>query len=227
MLWIKKYREGWLAIGLLAVLCAPSANANAGSRNKVTVFAGPQSLSPRETVFVTVQTTDESEAAYDNETVTLSYMSGRTVKTLTGTTENGLVSFDIKASETSGVMAFTAMSAAGQSSNEALVTVVPGGPEIFALSIKKSEHANRVKISSDEITDRYGNRVSDQSLIKLHWIDTAGLRKTQTTQLHNGQISLEAKCPARYLGDLRLRAVFKTSQYFSENLSALCAAGRG
>jgi len=64
-------------------------------------------------------------------------MSDGVVKTISGTPRYGLVSFDLPAQDTVGLMKFSANTKAG-TSDEALVTVVAAQPQPFSLEAQSS-----------------------------------------------------------------------------------------
>jgi hypothetical protein len=219
---LKKY----IYTGLTALINLSAAiGANALEGQAVTVFAGPQSLSPSEIISVTAQTPPRANIS-GGETVELTYSADGIAKTRTGTAVHGLISFDIEAQYRAGVMIFSAK-ASGQTSPEALVTVVPGPPTALSLTIQASRPASVIAITSDVITDSRGNTVSDLSLVSLQWIDATGLIKSQQAQLFNGQISLNAKCPSDFSGELKIQANLKTVQFLSSDISTLCSVRKG
>lgn len=221
---LNKYICSGFVAGLMAL--TSSVDAEALDSNTVTIFAGPQSLSPNETISVTVQTQQRAEDFFGNEGVELTYTVDGVINTLTGKATHGLTSFDVPAQDRAGTMKFSAK-ALGQRSQQALVTVVPGPPKSLSLQIKPSDQASMIVISSDLITDTRGNAVSDQALVTIQWKDETGLVKSQNTQLFNSRVYLEAKCPSKFAGELNIRAFHKTVQFSSSDISALCFVSRG
>ena len=220
---LNKYICLSLAAGLMVFI--PAEYAKALDSSAVTVFAGPQSLSPRETIAVTVQISPSAGHMSGTEKVELTYSADGEIKSLLGNAVHGLLSFNIAAQDRSGVMKFSAK-VAGQVSQDTLVSVVPGPPQKLFLKIKPSVQPQQLILSSGQITDAYGNTVSDQTLLALQWNDESGLIKSQNAQLLNGRLDLEVKCPSSYSGELTLRALLKTVQFSSSDLSAFCYSER-
>lgn len=221
---LKKY----VYIGFAAIIMflALAMRGNASDSNAITVFVGPQSLTPNEIISVTVQTPQRRGRLFETEQVELIYTADGKINTLTGTPIHGLVSFDIPAQDQAGIMKFTARTLE-LISNEALVSVVPGSPESLPLTVNRSHQVGMVEISSSVITDTHGNTVSDQSLVTIQWIDETGLVKSQNAQLLNGRVYTEASCPSEFSGELKIRAVLKKIQFLSSDLSVSCVLGSG
>ena len=223
MLRLNRYKCFGLIAGLMVL--TPAENAIALDSSAVTVFVGPQSLSPRETIAVTVQISPNAGNLIGTEKVELTYSADGDIKTLVGNAVLGLLSVDIAAQDHSGTMRFSAK-VAGKASQEALVSVVPGPPQKLSLKIKPSNQPQQLILSSGQIIDAYGNTVSDQNLLALQWNDESGLIKSQNAQLLNGRLDLDVKCPSSSSGELTLRAFLKTVQFSSSDLSYLCYAGK-
>jgi len=182
---------------------------------ELNLYAGPQSITPREMIHVTVQSTVLETA------IELSYNIGDGVVTQTGITEQGLISFVVTPQDSVGQMHFTAQ--AGEViSNMVLVSVLAGPPQNFTLSAKQGMQAGTVEISSDIITDKFENSISDLTLATLDWIDERGLNASQNVQLTQGRIILNAKCPSDFTGTLKLRAIVNSTSGFSSDLSSFC-----
>lgn len=194
--------------------------------NSVTVYAGPQSVSPGEPINVTVEATDRSGASLNKLPVTLSYKADGTIRTLTGRLEKGLVSFDVPAQTTAGHMTFSA-TVSGAYSNEAIVAVVAGRPQALYLTVKSGDAAQSVTLSSKVITDEFGNPISDLSPVIIDWIDQSGLKSRQTVQLLNGRVLLTTQCPVSFEGTLNIRAALGALQFTSPKLNALCKLEEG
>ena len=213
-----------IATCLLTSLVAPKVHAK--TVRGVVVYAGPQSVSPREIIHVTVEITGMRGNNINDETVNLSYMSDGVVKTLSGTPRHGLVSFDLPAQDTVGLMKFSANTKIGIS-GDALVTVVAAPPQPFSLKVQAGKHKGSIKLMSDVIADEYGNPVSDLSLISVDWIDDAGLKARQNTQLLNNRILLTGTCPSKFYGALKVRANLNGMQSAPVDISSYCELGRG
>lgn len=199
-----------IAIGALWSILTPSAQAS-----NLNIYAGPQSISPREAIHVTVQ------SAARKVVVELSYNTDNGYEVRTGTTEHGLISFEIPAKKTVGQMRFTAK--AGKNiSNTAIVSVLAGPPQNFSLNIKRAKPVSSVEISSSVITDAFENPISDLALVSLDWADNNGLKASQDIQLTQGRIILRAKCPEKFDGALMLRARINSASSISSNLSSIC-----
>lgn len=213
-----------IATCLLASLVASKVHAE--TVRGVVVYAGPQSVSPREIIHVTVEITGIRGNNINDETVILSYMSDGVVKTLSGTPRHGLVSFDLPAQDTVGLMKFSANTKVGIS-GEALVTVVAAQPQPFSLEVQAGKHSGNIKLMSDVIADEYGNPVSNLSLISVDWIDDAGLKARQNTQLLNNRILLTETCPSKFYGALKVQANLNGMQSAPVDISSYCELGRG
>ena len=189
-----------------------TSNAQAAELN---LFAGPQSVMPREIVHVTVQSFVEGPP------IKLSYNFDGETKTLIGETENGLVSFEISAQETVGQMRFTAKADVNVS-NTAFVFVHAGPPQNFTMDVVRGKQARTVDISSGVITDGLGNPISDLALVSLDWTDDKGLITRKNIHLEQGRIVLRAECPREFTGSLKLRAAVNTASSTSSDISSLC-----
>ena len=213
-----------IATGLLVNFIPLKAHADTAS--SLTVYAGPQSVSPREVIHVTVEFTDESGSSMNDEAVELIYISDGILKTVSGTPKLGLMSFDIPSQDMAGLMTFSAQ-AADVTSNEALVTVVAGPPLPFKITALPNQEPETLKLTSDVITDSHGNPISELSLVSMEWIDFNGLKARQTVQLLNGRIAFTAKCPTTFTSPLKVRAIVDAIESVSKDVTADCLAGRG
>lgn len=193
----------------------------ASGSETLTVYAGPQSVAAREIIHVTVELTDFQGANLNNEKVELSFNLDGEIQTRQAITRHGLVSIDIEAGQSAGLMKFSARYKNVQS-NEALVTVVAGPPEQMSLKIVPAAEQGRIEVSSDVLTDSYGNAVSDLSLISLGWINEDGLLGTESLQLSKGQIDHALTCPTSMSGALKLRATLNSLEFISSDISAFC-----
>ena len=189
------------------------------------IYAGPQTVSPGQLVNVTIELTDFQGNSLNSQPVQLLYRADGVAKSLTGKVENGLVSFDVKAQNRTGMMNFSAQYA-GTSSSIAPVMVVAGRPVGFSLQVKPTLSPKTVEILSEIITDEVENPVSDQNLISLDWIDSRGVRRSEFLQLTNGRINSNISCPVNYRAPLHIRAVLKNSKFLSSDLSGLCAEAK-
>jgi len=219
-----KLMHSVIATCLLTSLVTPKVYAD--TVRKIAVYAGPQSVSPREIIDVTVEITGMRGNNINDGNVILSYMSDGVVKTLSGTPRHGLVSFDVPAQDTVGLMKFSANTKVG-TSEEALVTVVAAQPQPFSLEAQAGKHTGTIKLMSDVIADEYGNPVSGLSLISVDWIDDEGLKARQSTQLLNSRILLIGTCPANFIGALKVQATLNTIQSTPIDVSSYCELGRG
>lgn len=188
-------------------------------------YAGPQTVSPGQVISVTIELTDIQGNSLDNQTVKLMYLVDGNSEVVTGKVEKGLVSFDVKAQNRTGMMSFSAHYA-GTSSSIAPVMVVAGRPAGFSLQVKPTENSQTVEIISETITDEFENPVSDQNLVSLDWIDKRGVRRSEFLQLTNGRINRDINCPVKFRAPLQIRAVLKNSEFLSSDLSALCAEAK-
>lgn len=219
-----KLMHSVLATCLFASLVMPKVHAE--TVRGVVVYAGPQSVSPREIIHVTVEITGMRGNDINDGNVNLSYMSDGVVKTLSGTPRHGLVSFDVAAQDTVGLMKFSANTKA-ETSEEALVTVVAAQPQPFSLEAQAGKHTGTIKLMSDVIADEYGNPISGLSLISVDWIDDEGLKARQSAQLLNSRILLTGTCPAKFYGALKVQAYLNTIQSAPIDISSYCELGRG
>jgi len=208
----------------LASLVAPKIHAE--TVRGVVVYAGPQSVSPREIIHVTVEITDIGGNNINDGNVNLSYVSDGVVKTLSGTPRHGLVSFDVPGQDTVGLMKFSANTKIG-TSEEVLVTVVAAPPQPFSLEAQAGKHPGSIKLMSDVLADEYGNPVSDLSLISVDWIDDEGLKARQNTQPLNSRILLTGTCPTKFYGALKVQVNLNTIQSAPIDVSSYCELGRG
>jgi len=181
----------------------------------VNVYAGPQSISANNIIYITVQT------ARPQTRIELSYMSDGVLKTLVGMPENGLISFDVKAQKTTGVMSFTAQ-ADGAKSNPALVKVHAAAPQSYTVKVRQSQDLGHVDLRSDLITDGFRNPISTLSFVSLYWIDASGLKSTQSTHLRDGRIAVKVPCPTSFIAPLYVRTVVHRAAFITQDLSDLC-----
>ena len=209
---------------LLASLATP--NAYAETVRNVVVYAGPQSVSPREIINVTVEITGMRGININDGNVNLSYISDGVVKTLSGTPRYGLVSFDVPAQDTVGLMKFSANTKVG-TSEETLVTVVAAQPQPFSLEAQAGKHSGTIRLMSDVIADEFGNPVSDLFLISVDWIDDKGLKARHNTQLLNSRIVLTETCPTKFYGALKVQANLNAIQSSPIDISSYCKLDRG
>ena len=212
-----------MAFIVSSLLLAPEAIA--GPKNdRLQIYAGPQSVSPRDDIHVTVELADLHGNSVNNQNVNLSYTADGIPTMLEGNVQNGLVSFDVIAQQTAGKMDFIAR-AEGLVSNAAPVIIVAAEPAVFGLSAKPSRIPGRVDIMSEKIVDTFGNLITDQNLVALSWVDSGGITGFENTQLLNSRIILNRSCPENFIAPLRLRAVVKNTEVKSKDLSSLCADG--
>ena len=194
----------------IAIICFVASlffsRAHAGS---LIVYAGPQSVSPQEIIYVTI------EAAALETDIELSYITDGQQKMLTGTTAHGLISFDVPAQTQTGHMSFTAKARHAES-NTALVTVLSGPPEPFNMTVQQSDQIGFIDIASDMVTDKYDNIISNVSLVSIDWVDANGLIARHSTQVFQGKIALTIQCPSEFIAPLKLNAASATSADLSE-----------
>lgn len=213
-----------IATGLLVNLIPLKAHADTAT--SLTVYAGPQSVSPQEVIHVTVEITDKSGSSLHDKVVELSYISDGILKTVSGMPKLGLISFAVLAQDITGLMVFSAQ-AADITSNEALVTVVAGPPLPFKITAQPNQESDTLKLTSDVITDSHGNPISALSLVSMEWIDFNGLKARQTIQLQNGRITFTSKCPTDFTSPLKVRATVDVIESVSKDVSADCLTGQG
>lgn len=221
---IKSIATSTIALSI-ALLLPSTVSANIAAK-AVTVYAGPQSVSSGNPIYVTVESTDGAGASINGELAVLSFEADGLVKTVSGVLKDGLVSFEVPAQNTAGHMSFSA-TVAGLPSRDVLVAVVAGRPQGFSLSLKPGERAQSVVLSSMTITDAFGNPISDLSPVIIDWIDNTGLKGRQTVHLSKARVLLTAQCPERFEGPLKIKASLGAVQFTSPKLNALCASGEG
>lgn len=215
------------AIYTLATALALTEAAKAQTQNAaVRVYVGPQSVSPKKSIYVTIEATDFSGKSLDSETAVLSYQSDGVTKSITGDLNHGLVSFEIPAQVSVGHMVFSA-TVSDISSNEVFVAVLAGRPQSLSLKAEPVERADSVVIFSNVITDKFGNPVSDLSVIQIDWQDETGLIAQQTSQLLNGRVNLISNCPATFSGELQIKASLDSLQFILPKLNAVCEMAKG
>jgi len=220
----KKILCSVIATCLLANFVMPQAYADSAA--SLNIYAGPQSVSPRETIHVTLELTDARGNSLSDGNVELSYVSDGVVKTLAGIPTHGLISFDVQAQDSTGLMEFSAKTK-GVTSKTAFVIVVATQPQPFSLKAKAGRQAETIKLTSDVFADKYGNPISELSLVSVDWIDDKGLKARQNTQLLNSRIVLTGKCPAKFHGTLKVQANLNSIQSVPIDISSYCELGRG
>lgn len=191
--------------------------------DKLQVYAGPQTALPGENISVTIEMTDSHGKSAQGETIELTYISDGEPVSLSGNVQNGLVSFDVEAQSSAGGMVFQALSG-DLESNNATVQIVAAQPKLFKLNVKSSRNSNFVELTTETLTDAFGNPISDQNLVELTWIDDSGTKRSEAAQLSNSRIAYTSICPSAYEAPLKIRAVLKNTEVFSSDLSNLCGA---
>lgn len=224
---MKRYKFTERAAALaMTLLCAEACAYADAAQNQLTVYAGPQSIAPEKTIFVTVEVTDDNGQNLHNEAVELSYVSDGRCQTLTGITRRGLVSFEVPAQKRAGLMRFSAK-VTGSAARQAYIVVTASAPQMFTLSVKPAERGGHVAIGSSVIADMHGNSISDFSLITLDWMGDDGVAARQSVQPVKGRIAVSVACPTRISGALKLRASIYALQVSTPDISRLCRAKEG
>lgn len=190
--------------------------------NSLQVYAGPQTALPQGNISVTIEMTDGHGNSVQDETIQLTYISDGVPMTVSGKVSNGLVSFDVKAQRRAGEMIFQALSG-DLVSNNASVLIVAAQPNTFKLKVRPARNANFVELTTETLSDVFGNPISDQTLVSLSWIDSSGVKRSEAAQLSNGSMSYRSICPRVYVAPLKIRAVLKNVEVLSSDLSVLCA----
>ena len=116
-------------------------------KNTVTVYAGPQSVSPNQPIFVTVEATDKKAESLMNETVELSYKADGKLRTMRAKTARGLALFEIPAQTKAGLMTFVA-AVKGTTSKTARVLVTASAPQAFTFTVKRTQQPEHITITS-------------------------------------------------------------------------------
>ncbi|MEP3654749.1 MAG: hypothetical protein ABJO36_07625 [Litorimonas sp.] len=216
-----------LTVSLLSLVMSVGVSAGSAQAqtdaSRLQVYAGPQTTIPGENISVTIEMTDGHGKSVQGETVQLTYVSDSVPKLLSGKISNGLMSFDVSAQSIAGGMTFQATSG-DLTSNSARVQIVATQPDTFKLEVRSSNNVNLVDITTDSISDAFGNLISDQSLVALSWVDNTGVKRSEAAQLSNGRIIYTSICPGEYAAPLKIRAVLKNVEVFSSDLSVLCAS---
>lgn len=188
-------------------------------------YAGPQTVSPGQTISVTVEMTDTHGGSESGRTVQLAFQSDGLAKIMTGQVLNGLVSFDVPAETRSGLMRFVSH-AGNTTSNIATVTVVASRPEGLQLTIGAARGQDAVSVTSEPITDAHGNVVTDQTLVTMNWIADDGIKASEHVQLSNGRLLSTLQCPNNFIPPLHIRAALQNIEVLSRDISALCVKDR-
>lgn len=208
----------------MSLLTANAAAVN--DRVGITIYAGPQSVTPEQSIHVTIEANDVYGYSLDNLAIELSYIADGRPQIMMAKTRNGLVSFDVLAQQTAGLMTFSAKSGAYTSTN-AVVIVRAGQPEILQLTVMPNKISGAVNISLAAITDKFDNLVSDMSLVTIDWLDNSGVKGSEQIQLSKGQAAYTSSCPANFSGALRVRAAFKNVENISSDVSNICSDSEG
>jgi len=188
---------------------------------QVSVYAGPQSITPNEIIHVTLEVTTLKGENIHNEPVELFYETNGTPEVRRGIARNGLATFDISAQKTAGLMTFSGRYKTANSQH-ALVLVAAAAPKDIKLQFSKSTQTGSVKVISDAIKDHYGNDVSDLSLVSLNLIDNNNLITSQDVQLFKGQIHHDLVCPTKFKGPLKVQARINNITSMSTDISGFC-----
>lgn len=199
-----------IAIGLWWPTWGPNAQAM-----ELNLYAGPQSVSPGEIIYVTVQ------SIVPETTIELSYNSDDGSETQIARTSQGLVSFEVPAQNAAEQMRFIAKSGE-RVSNIVFVSVFAAAPQDFVLNTEVGTRSETLHIWSAVITDAFENPISDLALVSLDWVDDKGLIAAQNAQLTQGRIIVNAECPIEFDGTLRLRAAVHSAVAMSSDISSLC-----
>lgn len=195
------------------------------SPDRLQIYAGPQSVSPGQNISVTIEFTDAHGKSVHDKTVYLTYIHDGVSISRPGKVSNGLVSFDVQAQRIAGIMTFKAR-VGDLVSNHAPVLVLAAQPSAFELKVDLSRNTDFVELTTETITDAFGNPVSDQTTVTLDWIDPTGVKRSEVVQLSNGRMNYASRCPLAYNAPLKIRAVLKNVEVFSSDLSILCAASK-
>ncbi len=212
--------NGFLTVNSIAMI-NPDTPYLAQDPPKVTLYAGPQSVMPKQIIYVTVEVNHSDGHSLNHYPVELSFELDGETNILTGSTIEGLASFEVPAQKTTGLMMFLA-NAGGVKSANGVVVVNAGLPEILALKLRPSKFSNTVEVSIGTVTDEFGNVVTDLSLVTIEWLDDLGAIRNEFVQLSKGQAEYIARCPAEYVGSLKVRASLKNITSHSSDISKMC-----
>ena len=210
---------------LFAATLPSSAHAN-DTRKSVTIYAGPQSVSPGDIISVTVEATRADGKSLIDEVITMSFETDGVLETLSAKTTQGLALFEVPAQIKSGLMIFSA-NASGVASKEARIVVTANPPQAFTFKISRDEQVGYVEVVSSEIADEFGNHISDLSLVSVDWIDASGLNTRQMVQPTNGHIAFRAPCPSQFSGTLKIRASVQAQKITTPDIAELCNVTEG
>lgn len=194
--------------------------------SKLTVYAGPQSVKPRGTLYISVEAANINGQSSDGAPVTLQYQADGVARYVTKDSLDGLAVFIIPAQRASGLMSFSASSGA-VTSNTARAIVTAGPPKNLQVSVRRHARENSVLITSNAIIDEYGNQITDLSLVNLSWLDKNGLIASQKKQLSNGRILINAPCPKGFRGPLKIQLNLKNAATITRNIAGLCPGRYG
>lgn len=189
--------------------------------SNLTIYAGPQSVSPGELIYVTVEGRNFSGQSLAAERVELSYIRDGEPTLVFGTFRDGLASFEVPAQNLNGLMSFSAKSS-GAKSNNAEILVVSGPPQEFSIKSHPVRNGQGIELTSDKIADEYGNPISDLSLISINWMDQFGIKERHSVQPRNGYIFLLGQCPEAFSPPLMVQASVSTVASDPINVTALC-----
>ena len=178
-------------------------------------------MSPGHTISVTVEMTDMDGRSVNGKSAQLMFTANDQPKVMEGSVVNGLVSFDVPAQSRAGLMRFESR-VGDVASNIATVDIVAAQPTGIELTIDRARSPHAVTVTSDLITDAFGNAVSDQTLVALDWIDRDGPKASERVQLSNGRLVSDIQCPSDFVQPLRIRAALKNIATVSQNISELC-----
>lgn len=222
----KESKFFYWAVTACALLAGFSVESYAESgTHTLTVYAGPQSVSPLETIYITVELTSNDGSNIENGTVELSFSLDGKIETHQASTIHGLVSFEVPAQKSSGLMEFSAQYNSSKS-NEALVAVVAGPPEKLLLKAVPSAESGYIDITSGIVKDVFGNAVSDLSLVSLNWLDNSGLIGSESLQLSNSHIDHNLACPVEISGHLKLQASLNNLEFILSDISEICRGSK-
>ncbi len=196
------------------------------SLKAITLYAGPQSVTPEQSIHVTIEANDLNGNSLDRQLIELSYVADGSAKTMTAKTHNGLVSFDVPAQKTAGLMIFSAKAGQMKSANAAVI-VKAGQPKALQLKVRPNKVAGKVNLSIATIADEFGNPMSGLSLVTIEWLDDLGVKVRQQLQLSKGQVAYTGSCPVSFLGSLKVRATFKNIENISPDISNICSMREG
>ncbi len=204
-----------LAICFAPKLSAQVAPANSLGRlmdnraGSITVYAGPETVEPKGTIFVDVEVRSGVGLSFRNGLeVTLIHAGAGVEKTRTATTTRGLARFLIPAGEISGDQIFTAKTDR-LVSKAVSVFVTSGDVGAIPSQVVYDPVFDRLVIETDHIKDIFGNTPEDGSIITLSFKSLNGDVGIESRPIIKGRARWTLLCRRYVFGIDTLTLTFK------------------